>query len=189
MMIRRAEPGEAQSVAELVATAFLPMRATAYLVPEPERRHRIITADFRILVEHALEHGQVDVVDEGPAAAVWFPVTGPVPEPADYEARLAAATGDCLERFQLLDKLFEANHPAEPHHHLAFLAVHPDRQGRGIGSALLEHHHAALGGTAAYLEASHPKSRDLYARHGYQAREPFALPDGTLFWPMWRPGR
>ena len=39
-----------------------------------------------------------------------------------------------------------------------------------------------------YPEATDPRNRDLYARHGYQVREPFALPDGALFWPMWRPG-
>ena len=38
----------------------------------------------------------------------------------------------------------------------------------------------------AYLEASSPRSRDLYAQHGYLAGEPFRVPDGTPFWPMWR---
>lgn len=76
----------------------------------------------------------------------------------------------------------------EPHHHLALLAVEPSFQGRGLGSALLRHHHASLdgAGTAAYLEASSPADCDLYARHGYELRETFALPDGTLFLPMWR---
>lgn len=79
--------------------------------------------------------------------------------------------------------------PEEPRHHLALLAVDPARQGGGLGSTLLRHHHATLdgNGTPAYLEASSPGSRDLYRRHGYELRETFALPDGTKFWPMWRP--
>jgi GNAT superfamily N-acetyltransferase len=120
--------------------------------------------------------------------AVWFPYTSPLPAPHDYDRRLAAATGAWEERFRTLDELSEQNHPAAPHHHLAFLAVHPDRQNEGLGTALLRHQHARLAGLPAYLEASDPRNRDLYARHGYQAREPFALPDGALFWPMWRPG-
>jgi hypothetical protein len=38
----------------------------------------------------------------------------------------------------------------------------------------------------AYLVASSPPSRDLYARHGYRSGELFSVPDGTPFWPMWR---
>lgn len=189
--IRRAGPADAARVAELVAAAFAPLAAVNWLLPEPDPRARlrVMTADFRILVDHALEYGHVDLADEGPAAAVWFDRTGPVPEPPDYDRRLAAACGEWAGRFRVLDELFEENHPGEPHHHLALLAVHPGRQGRGLGSALLRHHHAALdgGGVPAYLEASSPGSRDLYLRHGYALRETFALPDGTLFWPMWRP--
>ena len=52
----------------------------------------------------------------------------------------------------------------------------------------MRHHHAWLdaNGMPAYLEASSPRSRDLYAKHGYLAGEPFRVPDGTPFWPMWR---
>ncbi|MET7460259.1 GNAT family N-acetyltransferase [Nonomuraea sp. NPDC005501] len=187
-VIRRAGAADVPRVAELIATAFAPLDAVAYLVPESAGRHEIMTADFLILVEHAARHGRIDVIDDAPAVAVWFPRTGPVPEPPGYERRLAEATGPWLPRFRLLDSLFDKHHPDEPHHHLAFLAVHPSRQGQGLGTALLRHHHAELGGLPAYLEASSPRSRALYLRHGYRPRDPFALPDGSTFWPMWRPG-
>lgn len=187
--IRRAGPDDAAEVAALVATAFAPLKATAWLLPDPSVRHGVMTADFLILVEHALKYGHVDLVDGGQAAAVWFDRTAEVPEPEDYDRRLEEACGEATGRFRRLDELFEENHPEEPHHHLALLAVDPPRQGSGLGSALLRHHHATLdgSGTAAYLEASSPSSRDLYLRHGYEQRETFALPDGTKFWPMWRP--
>ena len=51
------------------------------------------------------------------------------------------------ERFRALDELFEDSHPQEPHHHLALLAVEPSLRGRGLGTALLRHHHASLDGT------------------------------------------
>ncbi|NJP94161.1 GNAT family N-acetyltransferase [Nonomuraea sp. FMUSA5-5] len=186
--VRLATADDAQQVAELIATAFSGLRPMAYLVPDRRARHRVIAAGFRIFVEHAVEHGEIHLIDDGPAVAVWFPYTSPLPAPADYERRLAEATGEWAERFRVLDGLFEQNHPAEPHQHLAFLAVHPDRQNEGLGTALLHYQHARLDGLPAYLEASDPRNRDLYARHGYQARQPFALPDGALYWPMWRPG-
>ncbi|WP_113701375.1 GNAT family N-acetyltransferase [Nonomuraea lactucae] len=185
--IRGAGAGDAGAVAELIATAFASLDAVSYLVPDPEGRHEIMTAHFRILVDHAVEHGEIDVIDDGPAVAVWFPRTAPLPDPPGYERRLAEATGPWVERFRALDALFDKHHPVEPHHHLALLAVHPPRQGQGLGTALLRHHHARLGRLPAYLEASSPRSRDLYLRHGYRPREEFALPDGSAFWAMWRP--
>jgi hypothetical protein len=40
----------------------------------------------------------------------------------------------------------------------------------------------------AYLEASSPRARDLYLRHGYTLRPdaPFRLPGGPPLWGMWR---
>lgn len=186
-VIRHATADDAGPVAELIATAFSGLRVVHYLVPERRERHRVMTANFRILVDHAVEHGEIHLIDDGPAVAVWFPRTAPLPEPPDYDRRLAETTGEWAERFRALDELSGANHPAEPYHHLAFLAVHPDRQNEGLGSALLRYQHARLGGVPAYLEASDPRNRDLYVRHGYRQSEPFALPDGTLFWPMRRP--
>jgi GNAT superfamily N-acetyltransferase len=190
LTIRQATAADAAEVTDLIATAFASLPATLWLVPDPAARQRVMTANFRIFVEHAIEYGHVDVTGSGPAAAaVWFPLTEPLPEPADYDRRLAAACDPWTDRFRVLDALFEENHPTEPHHYLALLGVHPERQGEGLGTALLRHQHATLDatGTAAYLEASSPGSRDLYLRHGYQLREPFRLPDGSPFWPMWRP--
>jgi GNAT superfamily N-acetyltransferase len=192
--IRRATAEDAEPVAALIGTAFAEMAAVAWLVPEPAARASTMTANFRIFVAHALAHGFIDMIadQEGPcAAAVWFPLTtGPMPEPEDYQRRLAEACAPWTERFQLLDELFEAHHPEEPHDYLMLLAVHPERQGTGLGSVLLRHHHTTLdaAGTAAYLEASNTRNRDLYLRHGYRLRgEPLRLPDGTPFFPMWRP--
>jgi GNAT superfamily N-acetyltransferase len=189
--IRRAGPADTAAVAKLIGTAFTPLAAVRWLLPEPSVRPRVMTANFRILVEHALSYGHVDVTEDGAGAAVWFDRTSPAPEPPDYDRRLADACDPWTDRFRLLDKLFEENHPPAPHHHLALLAVTPERQGAGLGTALLRHHHARLdpAGTPAYLEASSPGSRDLYLRHGYELREPFTLPDGTEFWPMWRAAR
>lgn len=188
--IVRADMTEASQIAELIAVAFHSLDVARWLVPDPDRRAEVLPADFRIFVEHALAHGEVHTITDRSAVAVWFPREGPLPEPTAYQHRVAAACGEATERFLYLDELFDKHHPQDPHHHLAFLAVRPIRQRRGLGSALLRHHHARLDdrGIAAYLEATSPDSRDLYARHGYhQMGEPFRLPDQTPMWPMWRP--
>src|SRR5439155_27204580 len=128
---------------------------------------------------------------DGSAAAVWLHHNGSeLPPPPDYDERLIFVAGPYLRRFRVLDELIEANHPhGEVHHHLVFLAVRPDRQGAGLGSALMARHHRRLDEAriGAYLEASSPRSRELYLRHGYRDRgKLFRLPDGPPFWPMWR---
>ncbi|MGC5019632.1 GNAT family N-acetyltransferase [Micromonospora sp. DT47] len=187
--VERLGAGETRAVAELIATAFEPLAVTAWLVPDEAKREAVLAGNFEILVDHAMRHGLVHGTADRSGVAVWFPQVGePAPPPADYDDRVAAACGEWTGRFQHLDELFEANHPHGAHHHLVFLAIAPGRQGRGIGTALLRHHHAVLDaeGVPGYLEASTERSRDLYARHGYRESEPFRLPDGTPFFPMWR---
>ncbi|MFI6266431.1 GNAT family N-acetyltransferase [Micromonospora sp. NPDC051006] len=187
--IERLGPAETALVAGRIAEAFSVLDVTAWLVPDAAKREAVLAGNFEILVEHAMRHGLVHGTADRAAVAVWFPSVGePAPPPEAYDARLAAACGEWTERFQHLDELFAAHHPHPDHHHLAFLAVRPERQRQGLGSALLRHHHAWLDAhrMPGYLEASSESSRDLYARHGYRVAEPFRLPDGTPFWPMWR---
>jgi GNAT superfamily N-acetyltransferase len=189
--VTRADPGQVDQVSALVAESFEPLAASGWLVPEPSSRRRLLKANVKIYVEHALHHGHIDVIGED-AAAVWFHHdTGEeLPQPDDYDERLIFAVGKHLRRFRALDEAFDANHPhGTVHHHLAFLAVRPDSQGSGLGTALLREHHRRLdeSGTPGYLEASSERSRELYLRNGYRLHgEPFYLPDGPPFWPMWR---
>lgn len=193
--IHRATANDATQTAELIADAFFTLDATAWLIPDSGERARILPADFEIYVDHAFTHGEIHVIKhangELAAAAVWFvQPTGPVPDPDNYEEQLVAACGTYADRFRTLDQLFEENHPRTyPHHHLAYLATRPDEQSRGRGSALLRHHHRQLDhyGTPAFLQASSEQARKLYERHGYECLgDPFYLPDGPPFWPMWR---
>ncbi|MDM4718359.1 GNAT family N-acetyltransferase [Micromonospora sp. WMMA1363] len=190
--VERLGPAETRLVAERIAQAFLVLDAPRWLVPDEGGRETVLAGQFEILVDHAMRHGLVLGTAERAGVAVWFPSVGDsVPSPKDYDRRLAAACGEWTERFAHLDELFAKNHPHPDHHHLAFLAVRPDRQGQGVGSTLLRHHHDWLdaNGMPGYLEAASETGRDLYARHGYQVHEPFRLPDGTPFWPMWRDPR
>ncbi|MGN9777349.1 GNAT family N-acetyltransferase [Micromonospora sp. H33] len=189
LAVERLGPAETRLVAERIAGAFLVLDQPRWLVPDESKRESVLAGQFEILVDHAMRHGLVFGTADRAGVAVWFPSVGdPAPPPEDYDARLAAACGEWTERFAHLDELFAASHPHPDHHHLALLAVRPDRQGQGVGSALLRHHHAWLdaNGIPGYLEAASEIGVELYTKHGYQVREPFRLPDGTPFWPMWR---
>ncbi|WP_157246710.1 GNAT family N-acetyltransferase [Nonomuraea typhae] len=189
--VHRADYADLDQVAHLVGTAFAGLDVVAYMIPDPGRRAPLMSAWAAIMVEDAFKRGHVDVIPGAGAAplatAVWFHREEPLPAPDDYDRRLAEAVGPHRERFQVVDELLEASHPQEPHHHLLFLAVRPDHQNHGLGTALMDHHHATLSGLPAYLESASTASTRLYLRNGYTERRPIVLPDGARFWPMWRP--
>jgi GNAT superfamily N-acetyltransferase len=188
-----ADESDTEVLSQVVADAFFGLAVSQWLVPDPQARCEIFPAYFQIYVEHAFADGLVFTTPALDAAALWLPVgaDGPSDPPDGYAERLAAVTGQYLGRFQALDEGFEAHHPVgAAHQHLAILAVRPDRQHLGIGTALLQDRHAILDrdGVPAYLEASDLGTRDTYRKHGYTDHgQPIRLPDGPLMYPMWRP--
>jgi GNAT superfamily N-acetyltransferase len=193
LVTRNVAPVDTTEIIELVATAMQDGPVAEWLQPDAEVRRVEAPRYFEIFVEHAARCGEVyatadAVTGKLSGVALWFPLTSLIPSPQDYERRLKEVAGDAFERACQLDTALDANHPLEPHHYLAFLAVRPSSQGRGIGSALLDRHHARLdqAGLPSYLEANHPRNRDLYLRHGYRVRSVIELPDGPPLWTMWR---
>ncbi len=189
--ITKAQPADAAWLADLVASAFLPLAPSTWLIQDPRERREIFPGYFRILVEHALAYGSIDTIGQR-AAALWVTVGSKGPTaPANYDQRLKDAVGAHLERFEILDEQFDAHHPTGVRHqHLAILAVDPCHQRQGLGRALLLDRHRVLDerGTPAYLEASDQANQDWYHRHGYRDHgDPLALPDGPFMYPMMRP--
>jgi GNAT superfamily N-acetyltransferase len=188
----QAGPADAAVLSLVIADAFHDLPPAHWLIADPRARRKIFPAYFRIFVDHAMAAGIVHTTTDRTGAALWLPVStdGPGRPGDDYDDRLAEVTGPWTGRFQAFDAELDRHHPTgTAHHHLAMLAVHPDKQGQGIGTALLRAHHATLDqtGTAAYLEASGSRNRALYLRHGYATPGPFHLPDGgPSMWPMTR---
>lgn len=79
-------------------------------------------------------------------------------------------------------------HPSLSHYYLAVLGVEPGSQGRGLGGELMRPvlEICDRDRIPAYLEASTPRSRHLYARHGFEATGTYSFPDGPTVWLMWR---
>ncbi len=60
--------------------------------------------------------------------------------------------------------------PREPHWYLATLGTDPDRQGKGLGSTLMESMARRIdeSGLPAYLESSKERNVSFYARFGFE---------------------
>jgi GNAT superfamily N-acetyltransferase len=193
LIVRDVVPVDNGEITNLVAAAMQDGPVARWLQPDASVRHRLSPDYFAIFVEHATRYGEVYATAEGDTGrltgvALWFPLTTVLFPPVDYDSRLKELAGDAYDRASLLDSALDAEHPLAPHHYLAYLAVRPDRQGLGLGSALLDRHHRRIdaAGLPAYLEANDPRNRDLYLRHGYRVRSVIDLPDGPPLWTMWR---
>jgi GNAT superfamily N-acetyltransferase len=177
-------------LSRVIADAFHDLAVSRWLIPDGLARRAIFPGYFRILLQHALAAGLVCTTPRRTATALWLPATGPAAPPDGYAGQLAEATGPFLDRFLAFDEELARHDLADVlHHHLAILAVRPDTQGQGTGTALLQAHHATFDwqGIAAYLEASDERTRDLYLRHGYTDHgTPIRLPGGPPMYPMVR---
>jgi GNAT superfamily N-acetyltransferase len=168
--IVRAGTADIEVLSQVIADAFLDLAPCQWLIADRAARRGIFPRYFRMYVVHAMADGLVCTTPDRTAAALWIPGTGPAQPPETYDEELAEITGQWAKRFAIFDGALDAHHlTGVAHHHLAILAVRPDRQGQGIGTALLDSHHAILDqdGTTAYLEASDERTRRIYLRHGY----------------------
>jgi GNAT superfamily N-acetyltransferase len=192
-VIRAATKDDLDGVTETLAAAFVDGDFGPWLIPDRRERAAVYQDYFRIFAEFWLccDAGVVEASDDLRAVALWLRVGQEVElDIPDYDARLAATTGPACPRFQTLDRVMHDSHPVgQPHDYLAFLAVRPGEQCRGLGAALLRHHHGQLDaeGMPAYLEATGPRNSALYARHGYTPRPPLPVGAGGALHPMWRP--
>jgi len=195
LRIRRVVPADVDAVGRIGAAAFHDDPVGRWLVPDEDRRRRLFPAVFRRYFEAFAPHGETYVNDAGTGAALWQPAGVDLFATADEGARWSSAVGAIVGpdagRWALLEEVFEAHTPAEPHMHLQILAVVPQAQGRGIGSALMSEvfERADREGTAAYLEATSHRNRALYERHGFEYRGPIAIPGGPTLHAMWRDPR
>jgi GNAT superfamily N-acetyltransferase len=165
-----------QAVLDVLTEAFMADPVVCWLYPEAgDRRHR--QADFyRALLTHPA--AETYLVGRREGASVWLTL-------AEGESLHAEESGT---RLQKLGQALGLRHP-DHEAHLYLPCMGAIRQGAGLGTAMLRHRlaRADADGLAAYLEASSPRSRALYLRHGFaDLGEPVRVADSPPLWPMWR---
>ncbi len=192
--IRKASAEDIPDLADALARAFNDDPGFSHLLPDPGDR----TARLRLFFETELRgigipSGLAWTTDDMVGGAVWVPPDGwrvPVTTTLRELAPLARAFGRRLPLAFRSRLRMEGRHPRRPPHwYLAVMGVVPERQGRGLGGALIRPGLETLDadGIPAYLESSSPRSRALYQRNGFEVTDEFTLPSkGPPLWQMWR---
>ena len=192
--LRFAERGDILRLTEVMSAAFQHDPVSSWLFPDPQQRPARHASMFRAFLRQALRMpGEVDTTTELDAVALWLDLTGDEPDllSGRFGDELTLACGSDFPRFFRLATAMNTAHPGGPHAYLPFVAVSPQAQGKGLGTALLSRKLAALdtAGRPAYLEASNERSIPLYERLGFKQSRRIDLVNGPPLWPMWRSAR
>jgi hypothetical protein len=136
----------------------------------------------------AFDHGTAYALENCAAVALWLP-PGVESDEATFAELIAESCGDQILRDlnAVIEQMAQV-HPAGEHWFLPLTGVGPVAQGRGLGSTLLRHGLASCDrdGLPAYLEATSPRNRALYERHGFRVIEVLQAGSSPPMWAMLR---
>lgn len=194
LTVRPARPAELERLLPVCVEAFADEAVSAWVEPDPARRRRHTHAHLAATLPGAADAGGLlvayDADGTAVAASLWAgPERARVRAPEQTQEQ--APEQPRSPRVAAVLAATAAHRPAVPHVHLAAMAALPHRRGTGAGTAMLRHglSRAHAAGLPVYLEASTPRSRALYARHGFRdLGAAIPLPDGgPVLQPMWHP--
>jgi ribosomal protein S18 acetylase RimI-like enzyme len=182
-----------------VARAFEDDPMFAWVFPDAQHRARSLQVLNRVPLRYGLRYGHVSHSHEGKAVAIWIPPGRAVS--IGGMARFGLLNVPFRIGFRAFGKFAGANdvmgkihtkHVPEPHWYLLIVAVDPELQGHGVGTALLEEGltRADQSNHPCYLETSHERNVPFYERFGFTVitRVPLG-PGGPPGWAMRREPR
>ena len=186
-----AHAAQADGLFGALTVAFAADPAARWMFPDPQQYLRWFPPFARAFGGAAIAHGTAWTDEDLAAAALWL---SPDAHPDDEALADVIADGVAGREKRYAYTVFDEmarHHPAVPHWYLPLIGVDPARQGRGLGAALLQPVLACCdeAGAPAYLEATGPRNRALYERHGFRAVAEIRVGDCPPITPMLRPPR
>jgi GNAT superfamily N-acetyltransferase len=171
--LRRATVQDIHRLRAVLAEAFFEDPIFGWLMPDDRTRLARLRRYFGIELRHlALTRGRVWTTGDLAGAALSLP-PGAWRVPLHTTLLQGRPFGAHLFRAARIGAAMELRHAREvrePHYYVRDIGVHPNTQGRGLGSALLAPTLARCDreGLPAYIEASSERSAALYERLGFQ---------------------
>jgi GNAT superfamily N-acetyltransferase len=157
--------------------------------PDPERYLAYWPQFVEAFAGRAFDHGTARGLEDCLAVALWL-APGIEPDEKTVTGLMRESMDDqTLEDFGGVFEQMDEVHPTDDHWYLPLIGVDPLAQGRGLGSTLLRHGLKTCDGyrLPAYLEATSPRNRNLYARHGFNIVEVIQAGTSPPLWAMLRP--
>ncbi|MCP3938510.1 MAG: GNAT family N-acetyltransferase [Actinomycetia bacterium] len=191
-VVRTASLDDLGEMSTVLGDAFYDDPIMTWVFPDAETRPRLLEAMFGFLAEYRYLPETLSTICQD-AAALWSrPHT--MPDDGFWEQRggqFSEALEGQVERLGMVSDAISRRHPGDPHRYLLSIGVRSSAQGRGLGGLLMAHTLAEIdaAGECAYLEATSPRSRILYERHGFEVTDQIDIDGCPPMWPMWREAR
>jgi ribosomal protein S18 acetylase RimI-like enzyme len=199
--VERLSRDAVEPVTDAVTRAFMADPGTLYLFRNQARRPRVLRRFLEPAVRYGLTHGQAYTTADRAGVAVWVPPPGRPAVSLEGMSR-SGFFGSMLRmwpsegfRATVLGTYMSMLDPGsyrKPHWYLWLLGVDPDRQGQGVGGALLAPilARADVEGLPCALETLTERNVRFYRGHGFEvAREGRAPLGGPYCYAMWREPR
>ncbi|HXQ01120.1 MAG TPA: GNAT family N-acetyltransferase [Solirubrobacteraceae bacterium] len=187
-------PATAEDIGRLktvLAEAFLEDPVFSWLMPKDGKRLAQLRRYFGLDLGHyALPHGRVWTTNDLTGAALTLP-PGKWRVPPRTTLLHGSAFGVHLPRAARMGATMEWHHAREirgPHYYVRDIGVHPDMQGKGLGSTLMRPtlERCDHEGLPAYIEASSERSAALYERLGFRHIKELRVGSSPPLWLMIR---
>lgn len=181
-------------MAVTLAKAFQDDPALAWIIPNADRRWRVLPSFFVVMIEQSFRHGEVLASPDRQAVSLWYPpgeVRDGVLASSWDNLRMVSVFKSALPRGLKVAEAMHACHPEpQPFAYLRYVGVAPEGQGKGWGGALVRAgiSRAAEQGQGVLLETATASNVAIYSRLGFAIREQWRVPrQGPDFWTMERP--
>jgi ribosomal protein S18 acetylase RimI-like enzyme len=196
--LRRATAQDVHRLQAMLADAFFDDPIFGWLIPNDSKRRARLRRYFGIeLRQYALPHGHVWTTDDLAGAMLGLPpgkwrapLHTTVLHGSVFRVRVprAARLGAAME-WHHMRLLRGVGGAGGAHYYVRDVGVHPDTQGRGLGSALMRPllDRCDQEGLPAYIEASSERSAALYERLGFRHIKELRVGHSPPLWLMIRP--
>jgi ribosomal protein S18 acetylase RimI-like enzyme len=191
--VRRAVATDVDAMVAQLAKTFWDDPVTSFIFNRDSRRDAGLRAYFRTQMRaDYLAFGGCYTTDGYAGSAIWEPAGTPLLRRLTGILTMLPVLPFVATRLVTTLRILntvEQMHPHEPHWYLATLGTAVERQGRGVGSALMRPvlEHCDAEGLPCYLESSKERNVPFYKRHGFSVVREVALPNGgPPIWTMWR---
>lgn len=186
--IEIADARDAARAMRVLLEAFREDPAVRWIFPEEAGYERHFPRLVHAMGGEAFTLGTAYRMADDSAVALWLPPG--VESDADAILQVIEDGVPAMRRDEVLGMAEQMghHHPEAPHWYLPFIGVHPARQGRGHGSALMRHalETGERSSMLAYLESSNPSNIRLYERMGFEIAGVIRTPTSPPVTPMHR---
>lgn len=183
----------ARGAAAAVARGFFDNEIWVWMLRRDWQRRRILPRHYRTMIRHVfMPRGGAWTTTDALGTALWMPPGTHRLSTREQLLELLSLLPEGVTSFARgarFDELRFKYFPKEPHWYLNTLAVVPEAQRTGLGSALIEPglKRADADGVGCYLETQRESNIPFYRRFGFELTEEIGLPGGPPLWLMWRP--